>query len=64
MVDVTLEIWDHQRLFEGATLLSDDKSTIGYTAPELYDRESNWKVDVFPFAMVLYETRAELPAEM
>jgi serine/threonine protein kinase len=27
------------RLFGGATRLSDDKSTIGYTAPELYGRE-------------------------
>jgi serine/threonine protein kinase len=43
------------RLLEGATRLSDDKSTMGYTAPELYDREYNSKVEVFSFAMVLYE---------
>jgi hypothetical protein len=43
------------RLLEGATRLSDDKSTMGYTAPELYEREYNWRVDVFSFAMVLYE---------
>jgi serine/threonine protein kinase len=43
------------RLWEGVTQLSDDKSTMGYTAPELYGRKYNSKVDVFSFAMVLYE---------
>jgi serine/threonine-protein kinase TNNI3K len=43
------------RLLEGATYLSSDKNTIGYTAPELYDQKYNWKIDIFSFAMVLYE---------
>jgi serine/threonine protein kinase len=43
------------RLLEGATRLSDDKSTIKYAAPELYAREYAAKVDVFSFALVLYE---------
>jgi serine/threonine protein kinase len=41
------------RLLEGAARLSDEKSTIGYPVPELHDRDCNWKVDVFSFAMVL-----------
>jgi serine/threonine protein kinase len=32
---------------------------MGYTAPELYEREYNWRVDVFSFAMVLYEILVE-----
>jgi hypothetical protein len=43
------------RLLEGATPLSGVKSTILYTAPELYDGKYNWKVDIFSFALVLYE---------
>jgi serine/threonine protein kinase len=43
------------RLLEGATRLSNDKGTVSYSAPELYDREYNSKVDVFSFALVLYE---------
>jgi TPR repeat protein len=43
------------RLLEGVTHLSDDKSTIAYAAPELYDREYNSKVDVFSFGLILYE---------
>jgi serine/threonine-protein kinase len=43
------------RLLEGATRLSDDKSTCEYMAPELYDREYTAKVDVFSFGLILYE---------
>jgi serine/threonine protein kinase len=49
------------KLLERATCLSSDKNTIGYMAPELYDHKYNWKVDVFAFAMVLYEILVGLP---
>jgi serine/threonine protein kinase len=37
---------ESSRSLEAATWLSDDRSTIAYAAPELYDREYNSKVDV------------------
>jgi serine/threonine protein kinase len=43
------------RLLECATRLSYDKSTVSYTAPELYYGDYGSKVDVFSFALVLYE---------
>jgi serine/threonine protein kinase len=43
------------RLLKGAAHLSANKSTIAYTAPELYDREYTTKVDVFSFGLILYE---------
>jgi TPR repeat protein/serine/threonine protein kinase len=43
------------RSLKGATHLSDDKSTVTYSAPELYDRQYTTKIDVFSFSLILYE---------
>jgi serine/threonine protein kinase len=43
------------RLLDGASRLSDDRSTVKYAAPELYDRKYTTKVDIFSFALILYE---------
>jgi serine/threonine protein kinase len=43
------------RFLDGATRLSNDESTMADTAPELYTRECNPKIDIFSFVVVLCE---------